>query len=107
MIQSHVRKSRWPTFIGFTLQIVGVCMWKISQSTGMQLAGAACYIVGTAFLYKALKEYALALGRDSALGWLAVLSLFGLLIVATREDLTGERVGDEGETSDKPQAGGQ
>lgn len=107
MIQSHVRKSRWPTFIGLTLQAVSAFTGQRSQSPGVQVVGAMCYIVGTAFLYKALKEYALARGRDPALGWLALLSLFGLLIVATREDLTREQPHDAGDIPGKPRADGK
>ena len=90
MIQTHVERSRLPAIVGLPAQVAGMLAKEIEVHWAVTILGILLWLGGTILLYKALSEYALARGRDPALGWLALLSLLGILIVATRPDLSGK-----------------
>ncbi len=90
MIKSHFNKSRWPVIIGLVLQIVAIVIQENRQYLPLWwvLLYIPVFILGTVLLARGISEYAKAKGRDPALGWLALLSLLGVLVVGSLPDLT-------------------
>lgn len=94
MIKRYNRLSFVFGIPGIALQILGMAM----RFNGHDLQGRMVAFAGIVLLIIGLALYAKALGRNPAWGILGVLSIFGLLILASLSDYSETRT-ETNETS--------